>query len=382
MNLELQQRAVEYNAVIKNHPNLRDGLFEQMPPIEMKTNYPPLGGDDSLLNNNNQNEEGLLLTEEEQKEQQQKEIEAKAQKIIDLFDDEPTPAHKSSSHSVVQTRSNTNPANDILDLFDQPSSTTSVQPVNTKSASTSKPSNNLDLLLGLGSVPQQTVTLTAKVNKNQDILSLFGSNNAQSVVNNNNNNNSISSLDLLNSVNNPSVSSSGLDDLLGFGSSSSSNQKPPNNNDILNIFMAPSSSSLSATTAQNNNLNLLNNMNTINKSSAVVDPSLVITVYEKNDLKITLEPDLSTNSNSLERPYMKMRAHNLSITQEISEFVFGAAVPKSMTLQLSPPSTQIIQPMDTMSQTITIINQTKVSVKNSSLTEVVSFFFHFKINLK
>ena len=36
MNLELQQRAVEYNSIIKRYTNLKDGLFEQMPPLEMK----------------------------------------------------------------------------------------------------------------------------------------------------------------------------------------------------------------------------------------------------------------------------------------------------------------------------------------------------------
>ena len=45
MNLELQQRAVEYNAIFKKHDELRNGLFESMPEFEAKNN----------LENQNQN---------------------------------------------------------------------------------------------------------------------------------------------------------------------------------------------------------------------------------------------------------------------------------------------------------------------------------------
>ena len=36
MNLELQQRAVEYNSIFKKHDYLRSGLFESMPEFETK----------------------------------------------------------------------------------------------------------------------------------------------------------------------------------------------------------------------------------------------------------------------------------------------------------------------------------------------------------
>lgn len=51
MNLELQQRAVEYNAIFKKHEELRGGLFEAMPEFEAnKTNL-----DNSQANNDEDN---------------------------------------------------------------------------------------------------------------------------------------------------------------------------------------------------------------------------------------------------------------------------------------------------------------------------------------
>ena len=49
MNLELQQRAVEYNSIFKKHNELRQDLFESMPEFENKNN----------LTNSNQNEETI-----------------------------------------------------------------------------------------------------------------------------------------------------------------------------------------------------------------------------------------------------------------------------------------------------------------------------------
>lgn len=49
MNLELQQRAVEYNSIFKKHDDLRNGLFEAMPEFEAKNQL------DSTNNEENEN---------------------------------------------------------------------------------------------------------------------------------------------------------------------------------------------------------------------------------------------------------------------------------------------------------------------------------------
>jgi hypothetical protein len=58
MNLELQQRAVEYNSILKNYDNLRDGLFEQMPAVELKAVYPD---DEEVEEGEEENDENLKL---------------------------------------------------------------------------------------------------------------------------------------------------------------------------------------------------------------------------------------------------------------------------------------------------------------------------------
>ena len=44
----------------------------------------------------------------------------------------------------------------------------------------------------------------------------------------------------------------------------------------------------------------------------------------------------------------------------VKEFLFSAAVPKTMQMQLSTPLTSVIQPMDSLVQTMAISNPKKV----------------------
>ena len=52
MNLELQQRAVEYNSIFKKDYDLRTKVFESMPEFEIKNN----SMDNQIEDDNNQNQ--------------------------------------------------------------------------------------------------------------------------------------------------------------------------------------------------------------------------------------------------------------------------------------------------------------------------------------
>lgn len=292
MNLDLQQRAVEYHSVIKRHDNLREGLFEQMPPLEMKVNLNTNGQleDDAL---NGQDE---LKTEEDKIQEQERYKKEAAKTLIDLFDDdestEPVVATQAAHTSALKNTKEF----DILNILDQPS------------GSTNQASNNLDALF----------SFNAPKKNNLDMLDIFGD--GKSTHNG---------------------LGSGLDDLLGLGSSSQTqiqNTPVSNGNDLLNMFSAPNSQ--------------------VNKTNGMNSSSLV--VYEKNELKVTLEPAADGNHSSQEQHFIQMKAENLGITNLVREFLFSAAVPKTMQMQLSQPNTTSIEALDCLQQTIAIANPKKV----------------------
>lgn len=312
MNLDLQQRAVEYYSVIKKYDNLREGLFEQMPALEIKTNYSNDQTDENALiaNEDTQNEE------DKKQEQERHKKEAAAKTLIDLFDDDQSePSHSPVAATTTSSAPNKQNDFDILGIIDAP-----VAPVASVTV-TNSTSNNLDSLFSLDSSTSAPVV----PKNNLDILDLFGSTPSAPVVQK------------------TTGLNSGLDDLLGLGSTGSNSlPKAPavsNGNDILDIFSTPS------TIASNN----------------VAQKQQSMTVYEKYDLKIVLEPAADGRHSSPEQHFVQMKAHNLGITNSIKEFLFSAAVPKTMQMQLSQPSTSLIQPLDSLTQIIAISNPKKVS---------------------
>jgi hypothetical protein len=331
MNLELQQRAVEYNAVIKKFANLRDGLFEQMPPIEMKERY---------LNDESLNANDEPLTEEEQRAQQEKNKEEVAKTLLDLFDDDTGTAGSSPQPPHIPADLATNGAS-ILDLFDQPAPS-----VNKPAVAPTQTSSNMDLLFELGSVAPSAAPAAKS---NQDIMDLFGGGSSST-------SNKPLKTPAFNGVSQPQISSN-LDDIFNLNSNTVPPKNPITNgssdpNDILSLFGAPATTITTTTNSQAVSDDIFGG--SISNST-----SLVIVAYDKNDIKITIEPD-NTQKNSLERPALKMRAYNTSVSSQLKDVLFSSAVPKSMQLQLSPPTTKIIQPMDSMSQTIVISNPTHV----------------------
>ena len=342
MNLELQQRAVEYNSVIRVHNNLSEGLFEQMPPIEMKTN--------STYSNGIACEENdEPISEEERRQMQLLQQQEAAKTLIDIFKDDPTP---NETPATTKTQNN----NDLFDLMndDVPSNvqtttttkaTTSSIPNNIKS-NTSNAQNDLDSLFSTPSANPVTKPVTATtVSTSKDIFDIFESNSSSAVSKD---------------TKPPQFSSNnGLDDLLGLSGPSlvtqnyeNSQMKPSSSspNDLFDIFSAP------APTSHQPNLFGFQ-LNNGHKSDSTTKTSVIVG-YDKNDLKITFD---KAKTSSGDQHFIQMTASNSSVSTTIREFLFGVAVPKSMQMQLSQPTASAIEPLDSMNQMITIKNPNKVT---------------------
>jgi hypothetical protein len=337
MNLELQQRAVEYNLVMKKYDNLRDGLFEQMPPLEMRPNINLPNGIEDEENSEQGNEQSLFGSNENDAANneaivKQKQKEEATKTLLDLFDDDTT----TTTPATIPI--NNKPNNDLFDLMSNensnppPSSINSkidaIKQLNNKSQQPSVTSNNnLDSLFNMGNtkvIPQE--------NSSMDIFDFLGTG-------------STSNLEIKKTVPN-NTSNSGLDDLFGgLGLNNNSSSKPKSgNNDMTDLFNTGSSS----TTTIKNGFDSFTSSNS------------VMVVYEKNDVKITLEPTASGKHSNDEQHFIQMTAQNNGLMTTVREFLFSAAVPKTMQMQLSTPSTTVIQPMDSLIQTIAISNPKKV----------------------
>ncbi len=314
MNLELQQRAVEYNAVIREHANLRDGLFETMPALEMKVNQAYTNG----FNGDGLAEE--VLTQEEIHEQQIKQQQEAAKTLLNIFSDDAPSQATSATTPTPQTHTNIDLLDGLFDASNVPS---------TPVLNPSSRSNPIDLMGGdllTDSVPMSP----SQGKKSEDIFDILSSPTAQSAAVNSSNMND-------------------LNDLLGLNSSFSTPQpvKATNSsNDMFDFFSAPNPSVSKPSTSL---------VNSPKKAP------LQVTAYEKNNVKIVFEPTVSGKDNtSPGQHFISMVASNMSVSENVNEFLFGVAVPKSMQMQLSQPSTSVIQPFDSMQQTIAINNPTKV----------------------
>ncbi|CAF0841502.1 unnamed protein product [Brachionus calyciflorus] len=292
MNLDLQQRAVEYHTVLKKFDNLREGLFEQMQPFELKQNY-----------NIEEEDDVYEAKTEEDKIQEQERLKQEAAKtLIDIFGED------SSEPITTQTKSTNN---DILGIFDAPLTA----PV--------KPAQNNNLIDSFfDSVPSSSAPTVSNLPKN-DLLDIFAG---------------------------PSVKStspkptSGFDDLLGLdGLGTTQNQNKPivsSNSDVLGMF-----------STQNGHANLNGN-----QSQSMV-------IYEKNELKLTIEPTANGKGSNQAQHFVQLKAENQSFSNVIRDFLFSAAAPKTMQLQLSQPDKTNLPPLDSLSQTIAIANPNKEPLK-------------------
>lgn len=327
MSLELQQRAVEYNSIVRMHPNLQEGLFEQMPALEMKANQPYTNG----FNVDDLDEE--ILTEEEQQQQQIKQQQEAAKTLLNIFSEDAP----STTQPVIQPKNNV----DLLDgLFDDSTAAPVMPASNVASANpVDLMSNNSDMLFSLQepTLANNTVPVSPQQKSKSDILDLFDGpkpNQSAGVMNSK----PISS------------NTNGLDDLLGLGGTPTPISPPTkqtnNSTDILDLL---GSNSTSVKSSQGNST-----------------PSVAqVIAYEKNNIKIIFEPTISASMNSSPstQHFINMTASNTSFSEPVSEFLFGVAVPKSMEMQLSHPSTSVLQPFESIKQTIAIKNPNKERVR-------------------
>lgn len=327
MNLELQQRAVEYNVVLRKYENMREGLFEQMPAIELKsttyanTSSSNLDDGSGMPDEMNGDDDDAADNDRQQQERAKEEA---AKTLIDIFSDDtfgsvsPPPAVLAKPEATTNKPS----VNDMDDIFKMPEHqqhhSSAVAPVAQPSKN---PLNDLDSLFSSSS--------TAAASQPP-----------------------------------PTSSTSGLDDLLGLGGPSNHvTQSPPsktmNSNDILGLFSAPSPSS-SVTPSPVIPNGLANLMPAASKSTKS------FTAYEKNDLKIVFET-VPGRPSSLEQCYIQVKADNLSISNFVKDFEFSAAVPKTMQIQITPPTSSSMQPLESLALGLAVANPKKVRRTSSSL---------------
>lgn len=283
MNLDLQQRAVEYHTVLKKYDNLKDGLYEQMQPFELKQNYVEEIDEDIY---ENKNEEEILNEKEKQKEEATK-------ALLLIFDGDSTEAdsNKPESNKAAQV-----PTFDPLaDIFGNTSA--SIQPSN----------------------------VMASVAQSNDFMDIFASSKPQSATK-------------------VAQAQSSLDDILGINNTLAQNRSDTAaNNDIMDIF-GPNQSK----PVQNGHGKLFNEKNQS------------MNVYEKNEIKITFEPCADGKGSSAIQHFIQLRAENLSFSNVVRDFVFSAAAPTTMKLQLSQPDKTSLQPLENLSQTIAVANPNQV----------------------
>jgi len=157
----------------------------------------------------------------------------------------------------------------------------------------------------------------------------------------------------------PPSSTSALDDILGLnlGSSTTPNlptMQPQTGMSLLDIA-APAPTPSPAT---NGGLdNLLNGLdtNTLATPAAEVPP---LTAYEKHGLRVVFTfPHVNPTTTTI-----TLLAHNLT-NGPIQDFVFQAAVPKSMALALAPPSSPMIPAGGSVTQQLEVSNPNKAVLK-------------------
>ena len=323
MNLELQQRAVEYNSIIRNHGGIKDGLFEQMPVIEMKSN-PYANGDENANDAEDQEAQELQLKRQQ---------EEAAKTLLDIFSEDASPPSNTAPVFLnAQPASKPPPtaANNNFDLLGLMDDGPSAAPVtNSNTAAQSQP--DFDSLFQL-SAPVPTPAVS---NNNFDLFMSGPATTAKAPA---------------------QSTSNGLNDLLGLGGGPSSNNTT-NGNDLMNLFMG---SSQPVSSMSDNNI-LASLQAPALKQQNQKSSSASLVVYEKNDLKITLEPAAGGNHSNAEQHFLQLKAENLGLLNTITDVLFSAAVPKTMQMQLSTPNTFIIQPLDSLIQTLAISNPKRVS---------------------
>ena len=136
---------------------------------------------------------------------------------------------------------------------------------------------------------------------------------------------------------------------------------PTSSHNILDGLMSMNSQ-IPAVTSNSNNLDDLfgdfGGSSTLSSAPAFAPP---MTVYDKNEFKIVFDFEKPAVANQV---VIKLRASNLSSVGGVSDFVVQAAVPKSMQLELAPPSsTNIAANGGVVTQVLKVNNPSRATLK-------------------
>lgn len=157
-----------------------------------------------------------------------------------------------------------------------------------------------------------------------------------------------------------SSSTTALDDILGLnlGSSGPGLTMPTQSSMSLLDLVAPSTITTPVTNGNGTGGldNLLNGLDTSSISVPAEVPPL--TAYEKHGLRVVFTfPSVNPTTTTI-----TLLAHNLT-NGPIQDFVFQAAVPKSMALALAPPSSPMIPAGGSVTQQLEVTNPNKAVLK-------------------
>lgn len=294
LNIELQQRGIEYSQLFTRHNHMRGPLLERMPPFEGTR---PGGELDKAAITN-----GLDISPDSH----------------NLLNDL-SPINNNSTNSNIANEKNE--SNALLDLLGgmEPGDGDTVVPAVTTSQS-QQPHQQQQ-------APGSTTAASAHVNA--DILDLLGGLDSAPATNNTNSTPAPAQL--------PNNSSFMLDGLLN-----NSSFTPVTNSIVTNNSTATS---------------------TLPVTNSVVSPDLQqssiqgIKAYEKNGIKLDMTFEVQEALTTI-----NMLATNTTQMQ-VTDFLFQAAVPKSLQLQMLNPSSTTMAPENTLTQVIKVNNPNKVPLR-------------------
>lgn len=155
-----------------------------------------------------------------------------------------------------------------------------------------------------------------------------------------------------------SSSTTALDDILGLNLGSSGPGPTMQSQSSMSLLdlVAPSTITTPVTNGTGGLDNLLNGLDTSSISVPAEVPPL--TAYEKHGLRVVFTfPSVNPTTTTI-----TLLAHNLT-NGPIQDFVFQAAVPKSMALSLAPPSSPMIPAGGSVTQQLEVTNPNKAVLK-------------------
>ncbi|XP_064120986.1 AP-1 complex subunit gamma-1-like isoform X6 [Macrobrachium nipponense] len=273
LNIELQQRGIEYSQLFTRHNHMRGPLLERMPPFE-----------------------GTRVNREEK---------AALTNGVDA-----SPDNQALLNDLTAPNNNANDtyeSNALLDLLGgmEPGDSDTVQPATSNAvpavAPTTAPASNADILDLLGGLDTGPTPAAPLANLNSTMV--------------------------------PSSNSNGaflLDGLLNNTSSNSSITNP--------VSSLPTFNSVSSPTTQQSSIPGIN-------------------AYDKNGLRLDMTFEVHESMTTI-----NMQATNNTGVQ-VTDFLFQAAVPKSLQLQMLNPSSTSLAPSGTLNQVIKVNNPNKVALR-------------------